>query len=220
MSILTGQEIINQIYNHHIRIGNLNLNNVQPNSYDVTLGNKISFYALTDNAIKVGQMSKDATFESFGMLALEDPSDTDRCNYIRGIPYLDTKTENTMLVKDIPVDGYILLPRILYLVETVESVWSDKYVAEISGTSSLARLGITVHKTAGYANIGHEFKWILEVEVSHPVKIYPGMKIGQMYFHTAIGETTLQYQGKYKNAQMGNELCGSLNHIDTKGGSV
>ena len=213
MAILTGQEIIKQIHDNHIRIGNFNLNRVQPNSYDVTLGNKISFYSLTDNAIQIGQMSRDASFESFGMLALEDPNSAD-VGYIRGVPYLDTKTENTMLVKDIPEDGYILLPRILYLVETVESVWSDKYVVEVSGTSSLARLGVTVHKTAGYANIGHEFKWILEVEVTHPVKIYPGMKIGQMYFHTSVGQNDMQYNGRYKNAQLGNDLCGSLNHID------
>ena len=216
MAILTGQEIMKQIQEQHIRIGDFNLNRVQPNSYDVTLGNKISFYALTDNAIQIGQISKEASFESFGMLAIENTDDNDSLGYIRGVPYLDSREENTMLVKDIPEDGYILLPRILYLVETVESVWSDKYVVEISGTSSLARLGVTVHKTAGYANIGHEFKWILEVEVTHPIKIYPGMKIGQMYFHTAVGDNDLQYQGKYKNAQMGNNLCGSLNHLNIK----
>ena len=89
---------------------------------------------------------------------------------------------------------------------------------EISGTSSLARLGITVHKTAGYANLGHHFKWILEVEVTHPVKIYPGMKIGQMYFHTSVGDNNLQYIGKYKDAQLGDELCGSLNHLNNEKG--
>lgn len=214
MAILTGQEIMRQIQEQHIRIGNFNLNRVQPNSYDVTLGNKISFYDLTDRGVMIGQVSEDTPFEDYGMCAITDPTNKDQCGFVRAIPYLDSRAENSMFVKDIPDDGYILLPRVLYLVETVESVWSDKYVVEISGTSSLARLGITVHKTAGYANIGHEFKWILEVEVTHPVKIYPGMKIGQMYFHTSIGDNIMQYQGKYKDAQLGDELCGSLNHMD------
>ena len=98
-----------------------------------------------------------------------------------------------------------------YLVETVESVWSNRYVTEISGKSSLARLGVVVHKTAGYANIGHEFKWILEVEVTHPIKLYPGMKIAQGYFHTTEGKIDHQYSGKYKGKQMDESLCGSLN---------
>lgn len=216
MAILTGQEIMDQIQAGHIKIGNFNINRVQPNSYDMTLGSKISFYAMTDDAIKIGQMSKDTPFETYGMLALENPLDNINCGFIRGIPYLDSRKENTMMTKDIPEDGYILLPRVLYLVETVESVWSDKFVPEISGTSSLARLGITVHKTAGYANLGHNFKWILEVEVTHPVKIYPNMKIGQMYFHTTVGDTNLQYTGKYKDAQLGTELCGSLNHLNNE----
>lgn len=177
MSILTGQEIKNQIKSGHIRIGNYDEKRVQPNSYDVTLGNKISVF----------------DFPKYH--------------------YLDSRQENVMKTSIIPEDGLILMSNCLYLVETVESVWSDKYVVEVSGTSSLARLGVTVHKTAGYANMGHEFKWILEVEVTHPIKIYPGMKFGQMYFHTTEGENTMMYQGKYKDAQMGSSLCGSLNYV-------
>ena len=216
MAILTGYEIQNQITNNHIRIGNFDQTRVQPNSYDVTLGNKISFYSLSDNAIQIGQMSKDAIFETYGMMALVNHDDIESLGYIRTLPYLDSKSENSMFTKQIPDNGYVLLPRILYLVETNESVWSDKYIPEISGCSSLARLGMTIHKTAGYANLGHEFKWILEVEVTHPLKIYPNMKIGQMYFHTSEGDNQLQYDGKYTNMQMGNHLCGSLNHLNIK----
>jgi dCTP deaminase len=191
MSILTGQEIKNQINIGHIRIGKFDENRVQPNSYDVTLGDKLSFYTLNE------YFDSDNHYE----------------------PYLDSMQENKMITKKIPDSGYILMPQTLYIVETVESVWSDNYIVELSGTSSLARLGITIHKTAGYANIGHEFKWILEVEVTHPIKIYPGMKIGQMYFHTSEGENDIQYCGKYKDQQLGDKLCGSLNHLN-KGGDM
>lgn len=194
MAILTGSKIIEEIKNNHIRIGNFDIDRIQPNSYDLTLGDKISFYTLTNNTGYI---------------------DTDMLSGTR-IFYLDTKSNNTMISREIPSDGYILLPQFLYLVQTVESVWSDKYVTEVSGVSSLARLGISVHKTAGYANIGHEFKWILEVEVTHPIKIYPGMKIGQMYFHTTEGSCDLQYHGKYSGKQMDDVLCGSLNYLDSE----
>ena len=89
------------------------------------------------------------------------------------------------------------------------------FVAEVTGCSSWARLGISVHKTAGYANLGHEFKWILEVDVVHPVKIYPNMKIGQCVFHTTYGGNGFQYNGIYKDKQKDNkQLTGSLYNQD------
>ena len=184
MSILTGQEIINQISNKHIKIGNFDKTKIYQNSYAITLGNKISFYSLTDYAVQIGQISKDSTFENYGMIAVEKPNDNNNCGYIRAVPYLDSMRENTMLVKNIPDDGYILLPRILYIVETNESIWSDKYLAEVSCIPHLSRLGITINTSSGYTNITNDFKYILTVEVVHPIKIYKGMKIGQVYFHT------------------------------------
>ena len=184
MSILTGQEIINQLNNKHIKITNFDKKRIYQNSYLVTLGNKISFYSLTDYAVQIGQISKDSTFENYGMIAIENPQDSTNCGYIRAIPYLDSMKENKMLVENIPDNGYILLPRILYLIEINEYIWSDKYLAEVSGISNLSRLGIIVNKSSGYSNINHEVKYMLTVEVIHPIKIYKGMKIGQVYFHT------------------------------------
>ena len=220
MAILTGQEIKNQISNNHIRIGNYDEKRVQPNSYDVTLGDKVSYFNLNDYGIDVNPRAQISNQPLIRYLSnandafLKESLDDNTTMYIE---YLDSSKANNMHTEDIPEDGYILYPNTLYIMETTESVWSDKYVIEVSGTSSLARLGITVHKTAGYSNIGHEFKWILEVEVTHPVKVYPGMKIGQCYFHTTEGENNLQYSGKYANKQMGETLCGSLNHLDNNG---
>jgi len=217
MSILTGQEIKKQIKRKHIRIGNYNENRVQPNSYDLTLGDKVSYFLLDDHYTQITSLDLDTPCRRYVNRNGPDISDSlyrhgpDVCV---SEAYLDTAQENEMYTKPILTDGYILYPNTLYIVETVESVWSDKYVVEVSGTSSLARLGVTVHKTAGYANIGHEFKWILEIEVTHPVKVYPGMKIAQMYFHTIKGSNRMKYRGKYKDAQMNDTLCGSLSHLD------
>lgn len=211
MAILTGNEIKNQIENRHIEITPYDDERVQPNSYDISLGDKVSYYTLTDYHIQVGQHNEATCFEKYGMLALNSIEDKD-CGFIRTIPVLDSKQENTMLEDTIGDSGFVFLPNILYLVESAEEFWSDKFVSEVSGTSSLARLGITVHKTAGYSNLGHRFKWVLEVEVTHAVKVYKGMKIGQVYFHTTHGDTSMQYNGLYKDKQLldNTEICGSL----------
>lgn len=211
MAILTGSEIKRQIKERRIEISPYDEEKVQPNSYDISLGDKVSYYSLTDYSIQVGQHNEATCFEKYGMLALNDISDTD-CGFIRTIPVLDSKQNNTMIINTISDNGYVFLPNILYLVESSEEFWSDKFVSEVSGTSSLARLGITVHKTAGYSNLGHRFKWVLEVEVTHAVKVYKGMKIGQVYFHTTCGDNDIQYNGLYKDKQLldSTDICGSL----------
>lgn len=211
MAILTGSEIKRQIKEDRIEISPYFEEKVQPNSYDISLGDKVSYYSLTDYFIQVGQHNEATCFEKYGMLALNATTDED-CGFIRTIPVLDSKQNNTMITDIINDNGYVFLPNILYLVESSEEFWSDKFVSEVSGTSSLARLGITVHKTAGYSNLGHRFKWVLEVEVTHAVKVYKGMKIGQVYFHTTHGDNDIQYDGLYKDKQLldSTEICGSL----------
>ena len=213
MAILTGEEILKQMEEGHIKIGNFDRKRLQPNSYDLTLGNQISYYALMEYGCKIGQLSKDTPFEKYGMTAVTDVDDKE-CGFIRGIPYLDSLEPNAMIQEEIPEDGYILLPRILYLVLVNESVWSDKFVSEVSAPSSIARLGISIHKTSGYANLGHHFKWILEIEVTHPIKVYPNMKFAQMVFHTTYGDTNMQYDGKYQGIQLGEDVVGSLQYKD------
>ena len=215
MAILTGQEIKNQIESRYIDITPYNEDQVQPNSYDICLGDKVSYYSLTDYYTKIGQHNEKINFENYGNLATYDITD-EKCGFIRILPILDSKKKNTMITETISDNGFVFLPNVLYLVESAEEFWSNKFVSEVSGTSSLARLGITVHKTAGYSNLGHRFKWVLEVEVTHAVKVYKGMKIGQVYFHTTYGANDIQYDGLYKDKQYldNKEVCGSLLESD------
>ena len=179
MAILTSKKIESEIKNSHIRISGFNKSRLGPNSYDLTLMNKVSYY-------DIGSYSYISSNENI----------------------LDPKSPCELITEEIPEDGFILLPNKLYLCETNERVFSDKYVVELSGISSLARFGIEVHQTAGYANIGHDFKWVLEITVVHPIKIYPNMRIAQMYFHTVDGDIEL-YNGRYKYLQMDSEICPS-----------
>lgn len=195
--ILTGQKIIDEIASGHIRIEPFNIEKVQPNGIDLTIAAEYSYYQLSDRFTKIGQINSDTDYLYYGLSAILNPND-ENAKYHRYVPFLDTNGENTLITRKIPDDGIILFPNNLYLFKTNETVWSDKYVAEISGKSSLARLGISVHKTAGYANIGHEFAWVLEVEVTYPVKIYKDMDFASMYFHEVLGDTNVQYNGKHK----------------------
>ena len=71
------------------------------------------------------------------------------------------------------------------------------FIAGIDGRSSVGRLGIVVHLTAGFGDIGFSGKWTLEISVIQPVRIYKGMEICQIYFHRADGDTDIRYTGKY-----------------------
>jgi dCTP deaminase len=77
------------------------------------------------------------------------------------------------------------------------------------GRSSIGRLGINTHITAGFGDVGWGYlpdekgnpvcqfpTWTLEIEVVHPIRVYPDVRIGQVYFMRPEGEITF-YKGKY-----------------------
>lgn len=97
-------------------------------------------------------------------------------------------------------DGYVLRPRHLYLGSTMERAGSTRYVPCIEGRSSVARLGLFIHITAGFGDIGWTGHWTLELVATHPIRIYPGVRICQIYFDTTKRARTsrrTQYTGKY-----------------------
>ena len=114
-------------------------------------------------------------------------------------PHLDIKKDNKTISFHIPLEGFVLLPNQLYIGSTVEEIGSDYFVPMYEGRSSLARLGINSHQTAGFGDIGFKSKWTLEISVIHPVKIYPHIRIGQIYF-SKVNESaiTKRYSGKYE----------------------
>lgn len=113
---------------------------------------------------------------------------------------LDSRAENKFIEIDIPEEGFVMRPGILYLGTTVEKIWAGKdVVGQIDGRSSIARLGIVNHLTAGFSQVGFDGKWTLEMTCVHPVKIYKNMRIGQVYFHTVEGPIYDTYKGKYQN---------------------
>lgn len=107
-----------------------------------------------------------------------------------------TKANVTRTIK-IPKEGYVLRPGELYLGRTEEYTETDGFVPMLNGCLSVASLGITIHITAGFGDNGFKGTWTLEIMVVKPVKVYPGMKIGQLSYFPLIGDGSIKYNGKY-----------------------
>lgn len=112
-------------------------------------------------------------------------------------PSLDAKKEPSFRQFEIDENGLLLLPGQLYLMATVESTSTYKHVPIIEGRSSIGRLGINIHATAGFGDIGFSGTWTLEVSAVLPVRIYAGMRFCQVYFTKVEATYLQQYKGKY-----------------------
>lgn len=111
---------------------------------------------------------------------------------------LDCKKKNpTMDCIITKKHGMILYPGKLYLGTTVEFTKTNKYVPMLEGRSSLARLGISVHQTGGFGDIGFAGQWTLEITCVEPVRIYPDMQVCQIQFWVPVGKINKLYSGKY-----------------------
>lgn len=112
---------------------------------------------------------------------------------------LDPRKENRTVNYKISEEGFTLYPGILYLGKTVEYTETHKYVPMLEGRSSLARLGIFIHATGGFGDIGFCGQWTLEISVVQPAIVYPSLRLCQIYFHRVAGAILQKYQGKYQN---------------------
>ncbi|MFM8803411.1 MAG: dCTP deaminase [Planctomycetia bacterium] len=112
---------------------------------------------------------------------------------------LDMRKSNRVERIRIPEEGLVLTPNQLYLGRTVERTETHNYVPMIEGRSSIGRLGLFVHVTAGFGDVGFCGYWTLEMFAVQPVKIYPGVPICQSFFHEIAGEITEYSSEKYQH---------------------
>jgi dCTP deaminase len=109
---------------------------------------------------------------------------------------LDAKTHNKIKTFEIPDQGYILQPGTLYLGVTWEYTETRNFVPFLEGKSSIGRLGIDIHATAGKGDAGFCNNWTLEISVKMPVRVYKGMPIGQLIYFEMDGEIEIPYDKK------------------------
>ncbi len=112
---------------------------------------------------------------------------------------LDMRKSNRVQRVSIPAEGLVLAPNHLYLGRTVERTETHNLVPMIEGRSSIGRLGLFVHVTAGFGDVGFAGYWTLEMFAVQPVKIYPGVPICQIFFHQIVGDITEYSSEKYQH---------------------
>ncbi|RLS33451.1 MAG: dCTP deaminase [Planctomycetota bacterium] len=112
---------------------------------------------------------------------------------------LDMRKSNRVERVRIPEEGLVLTPNQLYLGRTVERTETHNLVPMIEGRSSIGRLGLFVHVTAGFGDVGFCGYWTLEMFAVQPVKIYPGVAICQLFFHQICGDITEYTSTKYQH---------------------
>jgi len=114
-------------------------------------------------------------------------------------PLLDMKKHNDVEKIIIPPEGLILEPRKLFLGRTLEYTKTNKYVPMLEGRSSIGRLGLFIHITAGFGDVGFNGFWTLEISCIHPIKIYAEVEICQIFYHTIEGDYDSYVSNKYQN---------------------
>jgi len=182
--VLSGLSIKKAIIKGDITISPLNLDDIDlinkfnPASYDLTLGNTIAIYEQVTH-IDLSFSENGIPGERLFPKVSQVPS-KDSC--------LDVSKPNLVTYYQMTDLGFMLKPGIGYLMHTNERIKTDIYEPVLDGKSSIGRLFMTAHITAGYGDPGFDGQYTLEVTVIHPVIVYPGMRFCQIRFHTIVGE--------------------------------
>jgi dCTP deaminase len=109
---------------------------------------------------------------------------------------LDAKKHNKIRTFEIPEEGFVLMQDTLYLGVTMEYTETLRHVPFLEGKSSVGRLGIDIHATAGKGDVGFCNYWTLEISAKQPVRVYAGMPIGQLIYFEISGEILTPYNVK------------------------
>ncbi len=112
---------------------------------------------------------------------------------------LDMGRPNATRDLRIPPEGLVLEPGVLYLGRTVEHTRTEGLVPMLEGRSSVGRLGLFIHVTAGFGDVGFSGFWTLEISCIQPIRIYAGVPICQIFYHQIMGNYTPYKSGKYQN---------------------
>lgn len=175
--------------------------NVGTNSVDLTLNPTMLVYKNAINYNNRGSNFVEVSENTYQNVGLTEGN------------FLDCREKNETVEIKIPEEGYILLPGQLYIASTNEYTETHNAVPIIEGKSSLGRLGLTVHITAGFGDVGFCGTWTLELAVKIPLKIYPNMKICQLSYHSITDKPLVKYSDKSEAKYAGqNGATASLMH--------
>lgn len=165
--------------------------NVKSNSMDLRLAGTLKIYVdksgrPLDQAWKRGVEIYGPPEDERGQTNEKLFEYLERCDAI-----LDPKKKPNIRTLTIPPDGIILVPGRGYLGSTMETIRTDHFVPAMHGRSSIGRLFVSPHHTAGWGDTGFSGSWTLEITCEMPTRVYPGMRICQLSFETTTGERVL-----------------------------
>ena len=143
-------------------------------------------------------------------------------------PFIDVRADQPELTELVEISGddpFILHPGEFVLGSTYERVeLPNDLVARLEGKSSLGRLGLLIHSTAGYVDPGWEGNLTLELSnvANLPITLYDGMKIGQISFQrlsspAEVGYGDARIGSKYRGQR---DPTASLYHRDFERGRI
>ena len=112
---------------------------------------------------------------------------------------LDMRKANRVRRISIPPEGLVLQRNQIYLGRTAERTETHNLVPMIEGRSSVGRLGLFVHVTAGFGDVGFCGYWTLEMFAVAPVRIYAGVAICQIFYHDIHGDFSEYQSDKYQH---------------------
>lgn len=192
--MLVDKTIQEEIQNKNIVITPYNPDYLGTNSYDLTLHNKILVYEfpLWKRVLKF-----------IGI---------DLC-------HVNPKVKNNTKEIIIPETGYTLKKNQLYIASTVEYTETLNHIPKLEGKSSLGRLGLFIHVTAGYGDVGFKGQWTLELYPTESIKVYPNMKICQISYIEASDKPLRDYgqkpDAKYQNQKEATASKYELNYSNS-----
>lgn len=175
MSALVDADILAALASGAIVIDPFDRTCLGTNSYDVHLAPTLRVYK---------SLGKEVVWrEACGM------------TWLKEVP-LDVRVPRETVDVTIPEDGLTLEPGELYLASTVERTESLFHLPMLNGRSSLGRLGLSIHVTAGTGDVGFRGHWTMELFVVKRLRIYPNIPIGQLLWFTTENEPLVPYGSK------------------------
>lgn len=180
--VLTGPEISRQVGLGNIVIEPFDESLVGPNSVDLHLGPELLVYGSSES---MNSTPADTLYANVRWgRSIDDPLDPERLQ-----PLLPVVPRS---------DGrWLLVPGRLYIGSTLERTETHGFLPVIDGRSSLGRLGVFAHVTAGRGDDGFCGRWTVEICVVEPVLLRPGGRYFQTTFHTLRGRRR-PYAGRYQ----------------------
>jgi dCTP deaminase len=175
VSVLVDRDILAAMGRGAIVVDPFDRSCLGTNSYDVHLASVLRVYDRGGATVDVTG-SCPITLDLLGPLDAAEPR-----------PTIDVR---------IPDDGIVLYPGTLYLASTVERTESHEHLPVLNGRSSVGRLGLSIHVTAGTGDVGFCGNWTMELFVVQPLRVYAGMPVGQLLWFEASSPPLVPYGDK------------------------